>query len=560
MQNTSLPACVEAFFHEPSFKTPCLVMELPRVAAKYQRLLAAMPNARHHFAIKANPEPEVLRVLHALGCSFEVASTQEIMMCLKAGAQAVDLLYGNPYKKVSEIKFAFDKGVRQFVYDDLVELEKLAEHAPGCQVFCRITTTGEGAKQPLSGKFGCSAEYAEQSLIRARALGLKPRGISFHTGSQQLDVSAWERPIMETARIFKNLANQGITLEVMDVGGGFPVNYRSEAPGVEAITTAINKYTEEYFDDFPLIYTEPGRYMVADAGHIIAEAVLISDDCPEDEGRWVYLDIGRYGGLVEDVIDYPIISDQTGETGRVIIAGQTCDSNDVVYRQCFDYQLPMSMRSGDRVVLMNTGAYTTTYSTTLNGFDPLRCICVNELQDESGPNQSIYPDEFLRLADIKNLKHTAFPSKDSIELKDCGEVGMAVVALKDFKRGELIGQFTGTLQSEVLQHSLQIEPDLHLHDPYFIGYLMHHCDPNCVLDMHQRKIYCVKDIQAGESLSMDYVTTEDELFKQFPCSCSASNCRGWISGRAQTITEEGQLHLAKSRSARNLVEQRLSEV
>lgn len=357
--------------------TPYLVIELEKVAEKFHALQDALPKAQHHYAIKANPAPEVLRTLVALGGYFEVASVNEIDMCLEAGATPDRILYGNPLKKSREIAAAYARGIRQYVFDNIAELEKIAEHAPGSMVICRIMTDGTGAVSPLSIKFGCPPAKAEQWLAQAPAMGLIPYGISFHTGSQQLQPSAWEAPIRAAADVFHSLADQGIQLTVLNVGGGFPVRYRKDVPAISDFGTAISTYVERYFGEIkPIVYTEPGRYMVGDAGHIIAEVVLVSPSYDNDNTRWVYLDIGRYGGLVEEKIDYPIVSSQEGESGRVILAGQTCDSNDVIYPEQFGYELPLSLRPGDQVVLQHTGAYTTTYSTTLNGFPTLKSICV----------------------------------------------------------------------------------------------------------------------------------------------------------------------------------------
>ncbi len=358
-------------------ETPLLVIDLDTVERKYRRLAAAMPEAHHHYAIKANPAPGVLTRLRDCGGYFEVASVNEIDMCLSAGITPERILYGNPLKKATEIAEAHARGITQYVFDNIVELEKIAAHAPGTKVICRIMTTGDGAVSPLSIKFGCPPAMAEEWLRTAPALGLVPYGISFHTGSQQLEPSAWERPIQEAAKVFARLSAEGIALKILNVGGGFPVTYRTPVPEIEAYAEAIQSYVARWFpQDKPLIYTEPGRYMTGDAGTLHAEVVLVSPSYQNDGIRWVYLDVGRYGGLVEEKIDYPIVSDKGGETGRVVLAGQTCDSNDVIYTESFGYELPLSLAPGDRVQLMNCGAYTTTYATTLNGFQPLRTMTV----------------------------------------------------------------------------------------------------------------------------------------------------------------------------------------
>lgn len=154
----------------------------------------------------------------------------------------------------------------------------------------------------------------------------------------------------------------------------------------------------------------------------------------------------------------------------------------------------------------------------------------------------IYPAEFL---DNYAQEGANYPLQSDICLQEVDGAGMAVIAQRPFARGEIIGSFTGPVMPNIAQHTLQIDPQHHLLDPYFIGYLMHSCDPNVVLDMHQRLAYCIKDTAEGEPLCMDYASTEDVLFKQFPCCCGAPNCREWVSGRAETLNEEGRMHLLR---------------
>lgn len=502
-----------------------------------------MPQARHYYAIKANPHPQILNSLVSMGGYFEVASIGEIDMCLEAGAPPEKILYGNPLKKEKEILAAYRRGIREFVFDEFSELQKIARVAPGSRVICRIIADGKGAVSPLTVKFGCLFEKAEEWLKKSPDLGLVPFGISFHTGSQQLHPESWEKPMREAGRIFDALAKYGHPLSIVDVGGGFPVTYRAKVPEIEMFADKILKYADQFFKTPPIIYTEPGRYLCAEAGYILSEVVQISQDYEDPDLRWIYLDIGRYGGLVEEKIDYPILSDKTGEVGPVILSGQTCDSNDVIYRECFDYKMPLSLEEGDKVVLACTGAYTTTYSTTLNGFPTLRSYSIDP-QSSQDVQKSIYPEEFLSFCEFSEKDRAAFPTNDGVQLQDFGDYGKGLVAMRDFMRGEIIGSFTGVVGPEIKQHTLQIDPLHHLHDPHFIGYLLHNCDPNSVLDMHQPKLYCIKDIRKGEQLTMDYASTEDQLFKQFPCLCNAQNCRLWVTGRNERVSDEGQAHIA----------------
>lgn len=375
---TSTSRALQNFIAKYDGPTPHLIVELDVVERNYKALKNALPQAHHHYAIKANPHPALLKRLNTLGCYFECASIQEIDMCLAAGAQAKDILYGNPLKKASEIKAAFERGIEQYVFDAALELDKIIAHAPGAKVVCRITTDGSGAISPLSIKFGCPPDKAIEWLLKAKDNGLIAYGISFHTGSQQLNPKSWDAPIKSAANVFEALRAQGVdTMTVLDVGGGFPTNYRKPVPPIDTFCDAIAHYVATYFKGkLPLIYTEPGRYLPADAGFILAEVVLVAPSHTNPDIRWVYLDIGRYGGLVETQIDYPVYTHHESSLGPVIMAGQTCDSNDVIYAEEFRYHLPIALAPGDSVILAHTGVYTTTYSTTLNGFPNLTSECI----------------------------------------------------------------------------------------------------------------------------------------------------------------------------------------
>jgi ornithine decarboxylase len=257
------------------------------------------------------------------------------------------------------------------------EIEKIARAAPGARVICRIHCDGSGSEWPLSRKFGCEPDYATDILELAQRRGLVPHGISFHVGSQQHNVEAWDRALASTASIFRACAERGITLAMVNLGGGFPAKYVRKTPRLESYGRAIFRSLRRHFgNDLPETIVEPGRGLVGSAGVIEAEVVLVARRSPEDEIRWVYLDIGKFHGLAETIaesIRYPIRTRKDrDEMTPCIIAGPTCDSVDVLYERT-PYPLPVSLAIGDKVLIEATGAYTATYSSVgFNGYPPLR--------------------------------------------------------------------------------------------------------------------------------------------------------------------------------------------
>jgi ornithine decarboxylase len=388
MPPVELPAALDhvhpaiaAFLEQMQPPTPCLVIDLEVVEARYRALSAALPEAAIHYAIKANPEPAVMALLRDLGSRFDVASPQEIDLCLGHGIPEARLSYGNTIKKQADIAEAFAQGLRVFAFDSAEELDKLAAAAPGASVVCRLLTGGDGADWPLSRKFGCDTDMAVDLLVRARSLGLDASGVGFHVGSQQRDPAQWDRALAASADVFGRCARRGVALRLVNLGGGFPAHYLGATPDIDAYATTIRTSIERHFGaSVPELVVEPGRYVVADAGVLHTEVVLVARKSYGDDHRWVYLDTGVFGGLIEtlgEAIKYPLTTSRSGtELGPVVLAGPTCDSLDVMYER-FRYELPVDLGAGDTVSILSAGAYTSACcSDGFNGFAPMAVYCI----------------------------------------------------------------------------------------------------------------------------------------------------------------------------------------
>ena len=356
---------------------PCLVVDLDVVRDNYKAFAKALPDSRMFYAVKANPAPELLSLLVSLGSCFDTASVAEIEMVLAAGAAPERISFGNTIKKERDIARAYALGVRLFAVDCKAEVEKIGRAAPGAKVFCRFLFGCAGAEWPLSRKFGCDPEMAVDVLEHAQRLGLDAVGVSFHVGSQQRRTAAWDEALKSAAAVFRACADRGINLSMVNLGGGFPTKYLRDVPAVESYGRSIFRALRKHFGNrIPETIIEPGRGMVGNAGMIEAEVVLVSNKSEHDHVRWVYLDIGKFGGLAETMdesIRYPIRTPHDGdEVGPCVLAGPTCDSADVLYEKR-PYELPISLEIGDKVLIEGTGAYTATYaSVAFNGFAPLR--------------------------------------------------------------------------------------------------------------------------------------------------------------------------------------------
>ena len=359
--------------------TPNLVINLNTIKKKYVELQNAFPYSKIFYAIKANPGEPVLKLLSELGSNFDIASRYELDLIKKFVDDPSRLSYGNTIKKAKDIKYFYDNGIRMFATDSKDDLKNIAEFAPGSRVYVRILVeNSDTADWPLSRKFGCHPDMAYDILVLAKELGLEPYGVSFHVGSQQRDIGAWNDAIAKVKYLFNSLEEEeGITLKMIDMGGGFPASYIDPTNELSVYASEITRFlTEDFGDDLPEIILEPGRSLVGDSGILTSEVILESRKNNTALVRWVYIDAGKFNGLIEtldECIKYPLITSKDGaKEGEVIIAGPTCDSMDVMY-ETTRYKLPITLKQGDKIYWLSTGAYTSTYaSVAFNGFPPIQ--------------------------------------------------------------------------------------------------------------------------------------------------------------------------------------------
>ncbi|MDX1342859.1 MAG: type III PLP-dependent enzyme, partial [Reinekea sp.] len=310
-----------------TLETPCLVVDTETFRRQLDELIDCFPYAKTYYAIKANPAESLLKILDSRGCNFDVASRYELDKVLALGVGGERVSYGNTIKKVKDIQYFHEKGVTLFATDSEADLRNIAAAAPGARVFVRILTEGaHTADWPLSRKFGCQTDMAIDLCLLARDLGLVPYGISFHVGSQQRDIGAWDSAIAKVKWIFERLAEEdGINLKMVNLGGGFPANYISRTNDLRTYADEITRFLNEDFDGkLPEIILEPGRSLVGNAGILVSEVVLISRKSRTGLNRWVFTDIGKFGGMIEttdEAIKYPLYVEKTGEGEEAVIAG-----------------------------------------------------------------------------------------------------------------------------------------------------------------------------------------------------------------------------------------------
>lgn len=363
-------------------ETPFVVVDLDTISRAYDDLAENFPYAKIYFAVKANPAAEITQLLNSKGSNFDIASIYELDKVLSCGVKPEQVSYGNTIKKARDVRYFYEKGVRLFATDSAQDLRNIAKAAPGSKVYVRILTEGSSsADWPLSRKFGCQTDMAMDLLVLARELGLVPYGVSFHVGSQQREIGVWDAAIGKVKHMFTRLlAEHDIKLQMINLGGGFPANYLTKTNPLTAYAEEITRFLQEDFgDELPEIILEPGRSLVANAGVLVSEVILVSRKSRMAIERWVFTDAGKFSGLIETMdesIKFPIWTEKQGELEDVVIAGPTCDSADIMYED-YKYGLPLNLASGDRLYWLSTGAYTTSYSSVeFNGFPPLKQFCI----------------------------------------------------------------------------------------------------------------------------------------------------------------------------------------
>jgi ornithine decarboxylase len=353
--------------------TPSLILSPARAVENFTAIQRAFPEANVGYAMKSNPHPSLLTALSRVdGAWFEVASKNEIQALLDLGVSGNRIFFSNPIKQPAHIEFAVQHGIRLFVYDSEAEVDKLAhfnDPANPLEVYVRMTVTHQGALWPLTHKFGVEPRRAVELLHLARMRGLKPVGLAFHVGSQCIRPDTWADALREIAPAWRMAHEEGIPLDMIDLGGGFPAPYTGPVPKPAEIAKAVQRVMDECVPGAERVFLEPGRSVCGDAADMVVQVTGVAQR--PDGQTWLYVDGGFFSGLYEipDGIRpavQPIIGEERPlgmHTYR--LAGPTCDSLDTL----FEVRSPVELKVGDRLVLKSCGAYVYSVGSPFNGFD-----------------------------------------------------------------------------------------------------------------------------------------------------------------------------------------------
>ncbi len=354
--------------------TPVLVISENRIKHNYNVFRKYMPRVEVHYAVKANGHKGVLNILRNVGCSFDVASYSEVQYLLSIGVDATRMIFSNPVKVEKDIVRAYNVGVEWFVYDSDAEVKKLARYAPESDVVLRIAVPNENAMYKLSSKFGVDPSHAIRLLQKAKKMGLNPTGLTFNAGSHTLGAADFVQAIKLSKKVFKEARKEGLKLDTLDIGGGYPPLGDENIDG-EKILKEIYEALDEYFpkDSGVELIAEPGRFLAKDAGVLISRVIGKAN---RGGVRWYYLDDGVTNSLSDIHFSgwkFDYVAGRRGRKKLSVLAGPTCDSYDVISKEEW---LP-ELEIGDLVLVPEAGAYTNGLASHYNGFEPAKIVYVN---------------------------------------------------------------------------------------------------------------------------------------------------------------------------------------
>ncbi len=362
--------------------TPLFVVDHEALRRNYAKFRRLFPRVQAYYAVKANPEPEIVKTLYDMGASFDVASMAEFKLVHEnikgLGAKARQdfiwdkIIYANPVKDKATLEY-LDRYKPLVTYDNVEEVKKTKKYAPHAGLALRVRVPNTGSMVELSSKFGAAPGEAVDLIEEAHKAGLVVEGLSFHVGSQCTNFENYVQALSIASAIMDEASSRGFAMKLLDIGGGFPARYDNGVRPLEELARVVNSTIKRLFPEDIEILAEPGRAIVASAGTLVAEVI---GKAYRDGRRCYYLNDGIYGtysGIFFDHCQYRVKAFKRGAREISAVFGPTCDALDVVSQT---ESLP-DLAVGDLVYSENIGAYSRASATSFNGFPPAKVVHVN---------------------------------------------------------------------------------------------------------------------------------------------------------------------------------------
>jgi len=345
-----------------SIKTPFFMLSRSGIRKNLTDLAQALPGVDIHYAVKSNNHPAILEEVINNGHSFDIASYRELQSALDAGGHVDNLIHSHPVKSTWEIENAVAAGATLFVIDNPNEIEKFTPYAGKVRLLIRFKVTESDAVVNLSFKFGCERDEVLNLAKKMKYLGIEYYGLTFHVGSQCINSEVYVRAIKAASGIIRQLDECGFKTKLLDIGGGFPVTYTDSVTVIDEFCRPINDTLKENIDAGISLACEPGRFISASAATLAASVIGKSIR----SGRpWYFLDDGLYGsfsGRLYDHCQYQVLTNRNTTWKHSVLAGPTCDSFDVIYK---DIILP-PLEVNDILLFPSMGAYCSVSASSFN--------------------------------------------------------------------------------------------------------------------------------------------------------------------------------------------------
>lgn len=360
-----------AFLKTTDLEPPYLLIDTAMVKKKVRSIGKNIKNSRVFYAVKANPDIEVLKLIDSLGLGFEIASEGELAVLTSIGVKPARIITSNPIKSFRFLRMLAECNLPYYAFDSKEEVRKLRDYVPGCNVYVRLTVPNEGSEWPLSKKFAVELDEAEELLLYAKKKGLNPAGITFHVGSQCTNIYNWNSALDKAKILWDRMEERGIGLSVLNIGGGYPIRYTKSVVDIPSIDKNVNSLIYEKFPRNMKVFIEPGRAVVGDAGIFVSR---VAGKARRGDDEWLYIDVGVFNGLMESVggIKYKYIVEGYSQVKKWTLAGPSCDSFDVIDKDILLPDAPI----GGRVLILSSGAYTISYASEFNGFSIPKTILI----------------------------------------------------------------------------------------------------------------------------------------------------------------------------------------
>ena len=358
---------------QKKYKTPYMITDLGIIEDKCKEFKKELPVAKMYYAVKCFGDREVIKTIDKYADGYDIASTEEIKKLLELGIDPQRITFSNPVKSEAALRQAHKLKVNSFAFQSYNELLKIKKCAPGSKVYLRVKVSDSTSSIAFSSKFGVDPSHAKGLLLSAKQLGLEPAGLTFHVGSQAVDTSVWDSALFTCHSIIEELRPEGINIELINLGGGYPVQYKGSDPTLRQTSKEIKDAIDRHTPYITNYIAEPGRYVVADSSAIVTTVIGV-----EERGKetWLYLDTGTFQSFIEIFefhdFPYPVYSlahlsgkIPTTRTQEYVLTGPSCDSYDTM---AHGIRLPKDIAVGDKVLIGMTGAYTIVYGSNFNGF------------------------------------------------------------------------------------------------------------------------------------------------------------------------------------------------